>query len=108
METERRTKPRVKVAHEFTVNHRDLGQVVCATRDLSLTGVFVEGDFTSLIVGVSVDIRFAVPSSLPGAGAGKAYALSAVVMRITNEGAGLRFIDPDMETSSALVKLMYG
>jgi PilZ domain len=105
MGIERRINPRVDVIHDFTIHHEFLERQSHKTRDLSISGVFVEGDFTSVGVGSTVDISFIMPSLLPGDGKVIEYTLKAIVARIMPDGAGLKFAEPDMETCNALLKL---
>ncbi len=99
-----RAEPRNSVIHEFNVFHESFGVKTCKSRDLSISGIFVEGDFNGTSVGTSVSLSFVLPSIHPRA-SDKEYQLNAVVVHVTDEGAGLKFLYPDMEICSALLKL---
>lgn len=105
MGIERRIDPREDVIYDFTIQHEFFGKKSCKTRDLSISGTFVEGDFTSVNVGSTVDISFIMPSLLPGDGKVIEYTLKATIVRIMSDGAGLSFVDPDMEVCNVLLKL---
>ena len=99
-----RADSRNSVVHEFNVFHESFGVKTCKSRDLSISGIFIEGDFNSASVGTSVSLSFVLPSIHPRA-SDKEYQLDAVVAHVTDEGAGLKFQNPDMETCNALLKL---
>ena len=101
MKEEQRAESRQPCSYLFYVYHADREREAYMTRDLSLNGAFVEGDFAMYTVGSDVLVSF----MLPGVRSEKEYKIEAVIARVTHEGAGLRFLNPDMETCNALLKL---
>jgi hypothetical protein len=97
---DRREKPRKKLKHEFAVSHARLGEWVCMTRDLSLSGAFIEGRFVDLAPGDTVKLAFMADSIPP-----VKCSFDAAVMRVTGEGIGLKFLSLDMDTYGALLDL---
>ena len=56
--SERRLRTESRLAIRFIVTHPDVGEIECNTRDISLSGAFVEGDFSAIAVGSTVTIIF--------------------------------------------------
>ena len=101
MDKEQRAQPRKLLSYLFYIYHDDMERVAYLTRDLSLNGVFIEGDVSMYPIGTDVVVGFL----LPGTRSEQEYQIEAVVARVNHEGAGLRFLNPDMETCNALLKL---
>lgn len=108
--TGRRIKGRQTVMHHLLLSHYSFGQKEVVTRDLSLTGAFVEGQIEDLDVGERVDIAFEVADNYSGAyrKQHRRMHISAVVMRTTEKGVGLRFdiVDGDL-AQGAIYKIMH-
>ena len=104
---ERRSEPRYQVSHKFVVSHPQLGEVACLSEDLSLNGVFLVGDFSGVAVGTTVEISFVRKSRRQDVNKGTRYRFAAVITRITEIGAGLRFSGLTTEIDAALYDLMH-
>jgi len=103
----KRRETRNPITHKFTLAHKMIGEVSCSTRDLSLKGAFVEGDFAQLGIGTSIDVSFDLPSKRPGSTSAMRYRFSAIVVRRTDTGAGLNFAGLDTTTDAAIYDLMH-
>lgn len=95
-----RDAPRKNVRHSFTLSHFSFGDRECMTRDLSLSGAFVEGDFSEVKPGDTIDIEFKSSGEVA-----EKYKFSSSVARVTPEGLGLRFLSLGMDTYGALLDL---
>ncbi|MEE8388432.1 MAG: PilZ domain-containing protein [Acidiferrobacterales bacterium] len=104
---EKRSEPRLPVAHQFTIAHKTIGETTCNTRDLSLKGAFVEGDFTKVTIGSTMAVSFILKSRRPGSDKATRYRFSAILVRVTGDGAGLNFTGLDIETDAAIYDLMH-
>lgn len=106
-DVEKRSEPRLVIQRQFRINHDAIGEVVCNSRDLSLKGAFMLGDFTALSIGSSVAVSFILPSKRPGSNEATRYHFSAVVVRIDDTGVGLNFAGMDEATDAAIFDLMH-
>ena len=106
-DVEKRSEPRLVIKRQFTINHDAIGEVACNSRDLSLKGAFMLGDFTALSIGSSVAVSFILSSKRPGSNEATRYHFNAVVVRIDNTGVGLNFARLDEETDAAIYGLMH-
>ncbi len=104
---EKRSEPRLPITHQFTVAHKTIGEVTCTTRDLSLKGAFVEGDFTKVTIGSTMAVSFILTSRRPGSDKATRYRFSAILVRVTDNGAGLNFTGLDTATDAAIYDLMH-
>ncbi len=104
---ERRVEPRLSLTHQFTISHETIGEVTCDTRDLSLKGAYVEGDFRQMGIGSTVAVSFILTSKRPSSSKATRYRFSAIVVRVDNEGAGLNFTGLDVDTDAAIFNLMH-
>ncbi|MEE8482747.1 MAG: PilZ domain-containing protein [Acidiferrobacterales bacterium] len=105
--TERRVEPRLPIAHQFTIAHEAIGEVSCDTRDLSLKGAYVEGDFNQVSIGSTVAVSFILTSKRPGSDKATRYRFSAIIVRADSKGAGLNFTGLDTTTDAAIYNLMH-
>ena len=94
-----RKNPRLQIAQEFILSHRTIGKSTCLSRDLSLSGVFLQGRFPDIRPGDTVGLEFSMG---PGAAT---YELDASVARVADDGVGLKFLSLDMDTYGALLDL---
>lgn len=92
-----RDTPRKSVRYKFKLGHPGFGERECETRDLSLSGAFVEGKFVDIGPGDTINIEFE-------SGTVK-YHFSSAVARVTSQGLGLKFLSLDMDTYGALLDL---
>jgi len=95
-----REKPRKNVRYKFNLGHPAFGKRSCETRDLSLSGAFVEGEF-DVRPGETIEVEFK-------AGEGSVattHRFSSAVARVTPQGLGLKFLSLDMDTYGALLDL---
>jgi hypothetical protein len=104
---ERREEPRRALGHSFVISHYAIGQVPATSRDVSLSGLFVEGEFDGIEVGGVVNVGFRLPSKLPGVDRHREYHVMATVIRREQWGIALRFQDLELDASAALYKLMH-
>ena len=105
---DRRCERRFIVSHRFIVTHPDVGEIECNTRDVSLSGAFVEGDFSAIAVGSTVTIIFERTSTrINSPGKVTQHTFDAVLVRKTEEGAGLRFTHQDPKIDAAILYLIY-
>lgn len=95
-----REKPRKRVVHEFLLTHSAIGKNSYQSRDLSLSGVFIEGTFPGVNPGDTMDVEF-VTASDPAT----THRFAASVARIADDGIGLKFLSLDMDTYGALLDL---
>lgn len=102
---EKRQESRSAIAHQFTITHESIGEIVCDARDLSLQGAFLLGDFSWINIGGTISVSFKLSSK--GSGSVKLYRFNAIVVRITEEGAGLNFVGLDVEIDAAIFDLMH-
>ena len=102
MQTDRRETPRVQLERDVVINANKSEPQFCAIRDISPEGVFVETAGRPLISTGKVQIAI----SLPVGNSQKLYHLPAKVMRVTEEGAGLRFDELGVDSYGAILGLM--
>jgi hypothetical protein len=95
-----RDSPRKNVRYKFKLGHPGFGERLCETRDLSLSGAFVEGEFVDIGPGDTINIEFE-----SSADKSVKHQFSSAVARVTSEGLGLRFLSLDMNTYGALLDL---
>lgn len=95
-----RDHPRKSVRYKFKLGHPGFGERECETRDLSLSGAFVEGEFVDIGPGDTINVEFEA-----GADKSEKYHFSSSVARVTSEGIGLKFFSLDMDTYGALLDL---
>lgn len=95
-----REKPRKRVVHEFILTHSAIGKSSFRSRDLSLSGVFIEGAFPGVDAGDTMGVEF-VSASEPAT----KHNFAASVARIADDGIGLKFLSLDMDTYGALLDL---
>ncbi len=98
--SEARRKPRRQTSHEFMLSHPSIGKSNYRSRDLSLSGAFIEGSFQGVNPGDTIEIEFTM-----GIDPAITHELSASVARITDDGVGLKFLGVDMDTYGALLDL---
>lgn len=96
----RRVQPRKPVNKKFILNHYSLGKVSCYSRDLSLSGTFLTGNFEKVYPGDTVELEFEV-----GMGASDTHRFSASVVRVESGGIALKFLSLGMDTYGALLDL---
>lgn len=95
--TRERFHPRVDAG--FMVKLRVNGRaLLCKTRDLSMAGVFVEGELAGLGEKVTIEIP------LPG---DKEIVTSCFVRRFTEEGVALEFEHIDWDDMFALARYLH-
>jgi hypothetical protein len=104
---ERRAEVRNSLTHEFVVSHPNLGEVNCFTDDISLHGAFLLGRFSGLSVGSTVELSFIKHSRRQDVDKGTRYRFHGTVMRIVDNGAGVRFQGLTTEVDAALYDLMH-
>lgn len=97
---DRREKPRSQIQHTFKVSHPGFGEWECKTRDLSLSGAFVEGRFVDIVPGDTINLTFT-----SGADGSEEFQISSTVIRVASDGVGLKFFSLDMDTYGALLDL---
>ena len=89
MGKEQRLSVRTLMACRVCVTHPELGQQELMLRDLSDTGIFIETDTPSLFsIGDQVSVQVLGLTDEPPA-------LSMTIVRLTQEGIGLQFNDPE-------------
>lgn len=97
---DRREKPRKQIQHVFKVSHPSFGEWECKTRDLSLSGAFVEGRFVDMEPGETINLAFTAGTPAP-----VEYRFSSTIIRVATDGIGLKFLSLDMNTYGALLDL---
>ena len=102
METERRECPRMPVVLDAVLRCQ-ASAVVCAIRDISLNGAFLEACPETLPYNGAVEVGIWVNVG----GKIKDYNLPATIRRVTEEGAGVSFGDIGQEAYFSLVDLVY-
>lgn len=99
---ERRANRRVPVSLDAVLYYNSLMLPECRVCDVSLDGVFVATQGRHFPQGASIDLALAVSSleaSLPR--------FPALVMRVTEQGIGLRIEHPDARSLRHLVEALY-
>lgn len=104
---DKRRDPRLSITHQFSISHQSLGEIECDTRDLSLSGAFVLGDFSSINIGTTIAVSFIIASKRPGSNKALQYSFNAIVVRVDETGAGLNFAGLDAATDAAIYGLMH-
>jgi len=97
---DQRDNPRKNVRYKFRLGHPEFGELDCETRDLSLSGAFVEGKFVEIGLGDTISIEFSSSTDKS-----MKHHFSSSVTRVTSEGLGLKFLSLDMNTYGALLDL---
>ncbi|MFV1997753.1 MAG: PilZ domain-containing protein [Acidiferrobacterales bacterium] len=95
-----RDSPRKNVRYKFKLDHPDFRERECETRDLSLSGAFVEGKFVEIGPGDTINVEFESSTDKS-----TKHRFSSTVTRVTSEGLGLKFFSLDMDTYGALLDL---
>lgn len=107
VEIDRRFQRRLAITHRFVVKHPDVGEIECNTRDVSLSGAFVEGDFSAIADGSTVTILYERTSTrINSPDKVTQHTFEAILVRKTEEGAGLKFTHQDTETDGVIYGLM--
>ena len=96
----RREQRRRTINQQFVVRHKAFGSQTCFSRDLSLSGVFLSGQFDGVQPGDTMDIEFSMAISPE-----TVFRFSASVARVEQGGVGLKFLSLDMDTYGALLDL---
>ena len=102
---EHRWSTRKTIKGGVTIDCPQLGVVAGSLRDVSLGGVFIETDSVNLPIHAPVVIT--LTTQLLGADLCQ-RPLQAMVVRVTPHGAGLMFLEPDMEVIRTLRDYLYG
>jgi len=83
---------------------RHMGLIYATMRDISLGGMLVDTGTVSLPLNAPVALVFDLPCSEHR----DAYCLQAMVVSHRAGGAGVMFLDPDVETTRAMRSALYG
>lgn len=98
---ERRASDRVPVAVDAILYYNSLLLTDCHIRNLSPAGAFIATNGQYIPDRALIDVSFHVPA------AGAALRLSALVMRATDEGIGVRLQDINADSLRQLVETLY-
>ncbi len=101
---EHRWSARRFLGSEVTVSHPRYGIVHALLRDISLGGMFVETGRVELPVNTPVIASFMLQN---GSGASH-HRLNAMVVRTTDNGAALMYLDSSADTIRPLRQVLYG
>ncbi len=113
-EIDRRFERRLAITHRFIVTHPNVGDLLnplckieCNTKDVSFSGAFVEGDFSAIPDGSTVTIIYERTSTrINSPDKVTQHTFEAILVRKTEDGAGLKFIHQDAETDGVIYSLM--
>lgn len=100
--SERRASRRVPVSLDAVLYYSSLILPECRVCDVSLDGVFVATQGGYFPQGASIDLALSI-SSLEAA----LPRFPALIMRVTEEGIGLRIERPDAQSLRHLVEALY-
>lgn len=101
MSTERRTSRRLPVSFSVVLSHR-AQSVICAMRDISLGGAFLNIEPELLPYGDMIELNFAVPTE----SVNEHLRLLASIERTTERGAAVSFGDIGRDAYFRLVDLV--
>ncbi len=87
-----------------TLSHPRYGLIRGIVRDISIGGMFVETGCVELPINTPVTVSF----RLQNEGESDHYRLHAMVVRATDRGAGLMYLDSSAETIRPLRQMLYG
>lgn len=98
---ELRASPRRQLSIEVEVGMDGEPTQLCKTRDVSLGGVFVASTSRLLNEGADLQLYF----HIPGEHATR-HGIRARVVRVSSDGAGLAFRDPDVTEFRTLQEIL--
>lgn len=101
---EHRWSARRFLGGEVTVSHPRYGIMHALLRDISLGGMFVETGRVDLPVNAPVVVSFV----LQNGGNSSYHRLHATVVRTTDNGAALMYLDSSVDTIRPLRQMLYG
>lgn len=101
---EHRCSRRKPITAEVIVECPRVGLVRADMLDVSLGGLLLETRSGVLPLNAAVSVIFDLPASERSGG----FCLQAMVVRHTPTGAGLMFLDPDVDTVRSMRNSLYG
>jgi len=99
----RRESPRVNLERDVMLSGGYMSPQFSQTRDISAEGAFVVLGENSLVFGTKVEMAL----SIQGEKGNSVYKIPARVMRVTEDGVGLRFEGLDVDAYSVVLGLLY-
>jgi len=101
---EHRWSNRRSMNGEATLSHPRYGLIRGVVRDISIGGMFVETDSVELPVNTPLIVSF----QLHNGSQSDHYRLHAIVVRASDEGAALMYLDSSVDTVRPLRQMLYG
>jgi hypothetical protein len=89
---------------EVTLSHPRYGLIRGSVRDISIGGMFVETGRVEFPLNTPVVVSF----QLHNGNQSDHYRLHAIVVRASNEGAALMYLDSSADTVRPLRQMLYG
>lgn len=102
MLSERRWSARKPISMNVAIYYDRLGLLPCKTRDMSVEGMFITTGRVTLAIGSQVDAVFTMRHRNPR----EQLRLPARIVRVNEEGAGLRFRKYDYGTYQHLRRML--
>lgn len=100
---ERRWSPRRQFSSQVEVDYEGLGSIACVAHDISMEGMFIEGERLPPEPNAPVRARFTVDAN----GRRQTYNISGRLAYRTSKGAGIVFREIDVNLCRHLHHVLY-
>lgn len=100
---EQREIKRKPVILDVKLSSEKIGEQPCRIRDMSLNGAFIEYDNETLDADDHIQLDMTIDQN----GKNTKHRVAAEVIRVSEDGAALRFRQVDMDTFGSILGLLY-